>query len=82
MFFRNLEPPMGSHRLPDQALPERRLHGVWGDPDGGGHDATTAVTTPVATAPVAVFRGYPTWGTAPLTVSFSSASTGTLSSFA
>ena len=40
------------------------------------------MTTPVATAPVAVFSGNPTSGTAPLTVNFSSASTGTISSFA
>jgi len=45
-------------------------------------NSATATTTTAATAPVAAFSGSPTSGAAPLTVNFSSASTGTISTYA
>ena len=45
-------------------------------------NGVTATTTTVATAPVAAFSGSPTSGVAPLTVNFTSASTGTISNYA
>ena len=45
-------------------------------------NSATATTTTVATAPVAAFSGSPTSGVAPLTVNFTSASTGTISTYA
>ena len=48
----------------------------------GYSNTATASTTSSATAPVAAFSGSPTTGTAPLTVQFANASTGTVSSYA
>ena len=48
----------------------------------GYSNTATATTTSAATSPVAAFSGSPTSGTAPLTVNFTSSSTGTISTYA